>query len=172
MCKNLEHKTFVDIIYIDCENAFDKVNIGRLLDKLIYIKCFDYIVNWLYYFVVGRTKRVCVRNTLSDCLPVRSGVPRGCAISPLLFIIYVNDIFNLPLSSKLKLFADDSKLYNLSENSQILQNDLYQLHEWFKNNFLTINITKTFVVRFGGCNGSADYGIGGVALRHVDDVKD
>ena len=88
----------VDVLYIDFEKAFDKVDIGILLNKLLFIKTPYYILNWLTNFLLNRRQRVRVRGAVSDEVVVKSGVPQGCVISPLLFAVYVNDIFSLPIN--------------------------------------------------------------------------
>ena len=47
---------------------------------------------------------------MSKWYPVDSGVPQGSVLGPLLFILYVNDIPDL-VNSKVKMFADDIKIY-------------------------------------------------------------
>ena len=47
---------------------------------------------------------------MSKWYPVVSGVPQGSVLGPLLFILYVNDIPDL-VNSKVKMFADDIKIY-------------------------------------------------------------
>lgn len=42
---------------------------------------------------------------------VRSGVPQGSILGPLLFLIYMNALCDVIDFSNIKLFADDSKLY-------------------------------------------------------------
>ena len=54
-------------------------------------------------------------------LNVLSGVPQVCVISPLLFNVFINDIFKCTIISKIKLFADYCKIYNLSELHLVLQ---------------------------------------------------
>ena len=57
-----------------------------------------------------------------------SGVPQWTVLGPLLFIIYINDI-EQHLTSKIRLFADDSAIYrdiNCPNDGKLLQNDIIQ----------------------------------------------
>ena len=49
--------------------------------------------------------------TYSDWLSVRSGVPQGSVLGPLLFLLYIDDLHSIVRHSKLKLYADDVTLY-------------------------------------------------------------
>ena len=53
----------------------------------------------------------CVRleGHISDKLPVKSGVPRGSILGPILFLLYVNNIFPCASHSYLSMFADDTE---------------------------------------------------------------
>ena len=50
------------------------------------------LVKWFNNFLIGRSQRVVINDTLSDPLSIYSGVPQGAVIGPVLFSIYVNDI--------------------------------------------------------------------------------
>ena len=78
----------------------------------------------------------------SPLLPVKSGVPQGSVLGPLLFLIFINDIPDHISSSALFLFADDSKLQHIvSSESDIqhLQADINSLVSWSKSNSLFLN---------------------------------
>ena len=61
-------------------------------------------------FLVGRRRCVRITGTLSSWTQVKSGVPQGSILGPLLFTLYVNELPSL-VSSSLVMFADDIKLY-------------------------------------------------------------
>lgn len=46
----------------------------------------------------------------SDFVPIMSGVPQGSVLGPLMFHIYINDIF-VGVKTKIRLFAGDCVLY-------------------------------------------------------------
>ena len=63
---------------------------------------------WLSNFTQHRLQRIVIYGVCSDWTNVKSGVPRGLVLGPLLLLLYVNNIPN-KISCSLKLFADDVK---------------------------------------------------------------
>ena len=101
-------------------------------------------------FLRGRTQRVKVRGELSREVRVTSGVPQGSVLGPLLFLVYVNDIWR-NIESTIRLFADDCVIYKkIINNGDIdrLQEDLDRLGEWAAENAMKINPSKCKAVRF------------------------
>ena len=73
-----------------------------------------------------------VNGSSSRWSPVLSGVPQGTVLGPSLFLVFVNHLLS-SVSSRVKLFADDSVLYRHIESSadhDKLQQDPLQLEEW------------------------------------------
>ena len=85
----------------------------------------------------------------------RYGVPQGSVLGPLLFLLYINDIFDCinPSKTFCHLYADDTIIIQSSRSPISLKSGLEQqledLSSWFYNNKLSVNTDKTEVIFFG-----------------------
>ena len=109
------------------------------------------LASWIKSFLSDRKMQVSVRGSVSRWCSVKSGVPQGSVLGSLLFLSYIND---LPenVSSSIKLFADDTKIWNIirSEVDRLsLQDDLGKLNDWSKQWLLRFNIDKCKKMRIG-----------------------
>ena len=123
---------------------------------------------------MGRQQRVTVNGSRSGWAPVPSGVPQGSVLAPLLFLLYVNDLPN-HLSSGVKIFADDSKLYrsvSLPADPSTLQKDLDAAVCWADEWQLTFNAAKCKVLHIGRLNRHHVYTLNGAALEETEAEKD
>ena len=73
-----------------------------------------------------------LNGTKSDWLPLKSGVPQGSVLGPLLFLVYINDLTD-NISSNIKLFADDSSLFTRVRGITIAHSKLIRDLETIKN---------------------------------------
>jgi hypothetical protein len=69
---------------------------------------------WVREFLAGRTQRVRVEGQLSKEIKVTSGVPPGSVLGPLVFLVYVNDIWR-NIDSCIRLFTYDCTTYRKSQ---------------------------------------------------------
>ena len=139
-------------IFLDLSKAFDTFNHSILLDKLKHgIK--DGSLNLLISYLSDRQQFVRINDIKSSLLPVKTGVPQGSILGPLLFIIYVNDFTNASDIFKIISYADDSTLLaKLSDfinrdnkkNINVLPNrELEKNCVWLKINRLLLNTSKS-----------------------------
>ena len=87
----------------------------------------------------------------SGALQVVSGVPQGSVLGPLLFLIYINDIYTV--CESMFLFADDAKLFKVlssKEDCFRLQNDINGVVEWFNRWQMHVNMGKCCLLHVGG----------------------
>ena len=91
MFKGFDDGLVTGMILIDLQKAFDTINHGILLKKLSIIGFFDHTVEWFQSYLSNRKFMVNVENSFSEVSNI-CGVPQGSIISPLLFLIYVNDM--------------------------------------------------------------------------------
>ena len=77
---------------------------------------------------------------------IKRGVPQGSILGPLLFNVFINDIFMFIEKTEVCNFADDYTIYNcgedLSNNLENIKHDLKILLKWFRINSLQANPEK------------------------------
>ncbi|MEW8548045.1 MAG: reverse transcriptase family protein, partial [Candidatus Thiodiazotropha sp.] len=118
-----------DTVYLDFAKAFDSVPHKRLLHKISAYGIRGPVLSWIKDFLTGRRQYVSIKGENSSWKDVLSGVPQGSVLGPVLFVIYINDLPEV-VTSIVKIFADDTKLYNTDNNSDIIQQDLDALCSW------------------------------------------
>jgi hypothetical protein len=114
------------------------------LMKLVALDVDSRVVIWVRVFLVGHTRRVRVGGQLCKKAEVISGVPQQSILGPLLFLVYVNDIWRNNDSS-ITLFGGNCVIYwkIANENDiEMLQTNLDTLGEWAVENRMKINPGK------------------------------
>ena len=167
----------MDIIYIDFEKAFDKVSIEKLIYKLSKYGVGGYVLDWLVAFLVNRQQTVRVGTCYADFQSVGSGIGQGTILGPLLFILYIDKISDVSngLSSKIKLYADDSKLYgNCSTLTDCMNiaDDLAKIDKWCSDWQLSINSNKCEIMHLGSRNLKYSYELNGVQIPEKSFCRD
>ena len=129
----MEKSNNVDVIYLDFAKAFDKFDHGILLNKLQKIGINGKIGVWIHNFLSNRQQFYVLSNgTTSSEAQVRSAVPQGSVLEPLLFLIHIFDLNYEIAYSTVSCFADDTRILpgiKDEEDTQMLQNDLHKLYK-------------------------------------------
>ena len=151
----------VDVIFLYYCKAFDSISHQKLLVKLEGYGIRGRLLTWIRSFLSGRSQRVCVNGSFSDYACVTSGVPQGSVLGPLAFLLYVNDVTDVIKNAKIKLFADDIKLYfalpqGINSGAQLAE-DLQTVYLWSAEWQLKLAIEKCVVLHLGHKNPKYDY---------------
>jgi len=165
----------IDVIFLDWSKAFDKVSHSILLGKLHQYGICGSLWHWISSFLLDRFQCVKFRGASSGWVPVKSGVPQGSVLGPLLFNIFVLDLPNY-VKSPLPQYADDTLLYrpiHSEDDINIIQNDLNNIDKWCNDNKMALNADKCKTMRLTRRNNAdkPSYSIHGKPLGVVQNYK-
>ena len=166
--------------FVDLCKVFDTINTMILLEKLRHAGIRGSVFNWCKNYLSNHSQCTYPNGVKSCTLPITCGVPQSSVLGPLFFLVYVNDVKNAVTSCGVKLYADDTVLYqpglNQEEAKGKLQKSVDSFKQWCAINVLTINVPKTKVIVFASRSKSEkckniSIQIGGVKLKVVPSFK-
>ena len=134
----------IDVILLEFSKAFNIVPHHRSPMKLCMYGIIGKTHRWIKNFLGNRTQEIVVNRSKSESRMVKSGVPQGTVLSPLLLLVYINYIES-QITSSIHIFADDSALYRpiYSESDSIsLQEDIFKLQKWANTWQMAFNVNK------------------------------
>ena len=164
--------------------AFNSVNHDLIIKKLKYKFGIDgVLLKFITNYLQDRMQQVVINGSVSNQLPVYSGVPQGSILGPLLFVLFIDDISEvISAGTELVLYADDTKIWReiLCDNDQkILQNDIDNLYKWSVDNMMQFHQDKCKVVRITNKHTNFDlpfyefwYSLNGKVLDYEISEKD
>lgn len=145
----------VATVSFDLSKAFDCVNHGILLNKLYAYGVRGVELDWFGSYLGERSQRTQIMNNgicfSSEWAPVRTGVPQGSVLGPLLFVVCMNDL-SLHVSSEIVQFADDTTAIVRHECDSGLELNIGKVIEevevWCSLNKMRLNKSKTNVTKY------------------------
>ena len=145
--KDIDTGKYVGAVFLDLRKAFDLVDHQILLHKLKLYHFTDKTVKLLSSYLNNRKQRIKINGSYSKTLTIKSGVPQGSILGPLLFLIYINDISLALNDIKIDLYADDSTLYksdsNITTIETNLQDSLIKINKWCFDNNMSLHPGKS-----------------------------
>ncbi len=164
----------IGTVLIDLSKAYDCIQHDLLIAKLE-AYCFSFkSLLFIQSYLSNRRQRVKIGSLFSTWLEVVLGVPQGSILGPLLFNIFLNDLFYFVLDTDICNFADDNTIYacetTLQDVKDKLTIDLTRINTWFDNNSLIANADK-FQIMFLGTPNPVNISINNTEFVSKDCVK-
>ena len=144
--KCLDNRGSCGVLLTDLSKAFDCLNHDLLIAKL-YAYGFDHnSLKLINSYLSGRLQRVRVNSKYSSWNEIIFGVPQGSILGPILFNIYLNDLFLFCENSNIANYADDNSPYTCKDDTETvisqLESDTKMLLNWVSQNGLKANPDK------------------------------
>ena len=130
-----DHRNSLEVrfVFLDLSKAFDKVWHDGLIFKLRQNGVEGKFLELIHNYLNNRSQRVMLNGTASARGPIKSGVPQGSVLGPLLFLVFINDL-ECGIKSQVKFFADDTSLFSIVKDPNItadeLNHDLNLINQW------------------------------------------
>ena len=121
--------------------------------KLNDIKLPVKLVRLLSSFLTERTIKVRISHRYSNLVSLEAGTPQGSVLSPLLYLIYVNDLPPKPSNNcRVGQFADDVNVWTSYRSKKVaflrLKRALNEIQKWCSKWRIKLNVAKTQLVSF------------------------
>ena len=104
----------------------------------------------IYDYLKNRVQRVKANGAYSSWREILSGVPQGSILGPLLFNIFINDIFFFLEKANIANFADDNSTYTIEKDImsllQTLKEETLIVSNWFNVNEMKSNKNKCHLI--------------------------
>jgi hypothetical protein len=162
------------IVFIDYAKAFDHVDHRTILKTLNSFGVEPILINWSHAFLNSRQQRVKLdKNTFSDWITLKGGLPQGTWLGPLFFIGLINDLETfLPLHK----FVDDVTITEILESCELssrMQDACNEVEEWSEAHSMNINPKKTKQMILGSMAGKlpSNLSISSLSIEIVDQFK-
>ena len=134
----------------DLSKAFDCIDHTLLIAKLSAFGVSPLSLKLLDSYLSNRTQRIKINGNFSDRTDTEFGVPQGSILGPILFNIYLIDLFYECEDSSVASYADDTAPYSCATDiasvALELQASATKLFLWFKNNHLKANPGKSHIL--------------------------
>ena len=146
--KNRDKKCIFAAGLTDLSKAFDCIPHNLLIAKLSAYGFDRKSLMFILAYLKSRKQRTRIGSAFSDYLNILFGVPQGSILGPILFIIFLSDLFYIYNDLDYANYADDTTPYvcrqNYAEAIEFLEPTINNIFAWFKNNGLVADLSKSY----------------------------
>lgn len=149
--KMADNLKFTAIVSLDLSKAFDSIDHTLLLNKLADMNMSESSLKWIKSYLTARKQRTKFSKITSNEETVKSGVPQGSILGPLLFLCFTNDLpRSFDLSQKILSYADDTQILvdadSIEELIKKIEIVITKAQSWYERNSMKNNIGKTEIL--------------------------
>ena len=148
---NRRYNKKTSTLFLDIKGAFDHVAKNKLLDIMKSRNLPVSLLSWTKSFLSRRRLRLAFDGQIEPFEPIETGIPQGSPVSPLLFLIYIRDLFTSKACQVLS-YIDDIALIasssSLGKNMKILERETKKLYDTAAKNHVEFDLEKTELIHF------------------------
>ena len=142
----LENKTHTGAVLSDLSKAFDCLPHQLIVAKFNAYGLSTKSCALLWSYLSDRIQRVKLSGTMSDWQQLLKGVPQGSVMGPVMFNVFINDLFAIIKKSTLTNYADDNTI-SASKSTRVelvqtLTSESETAIKWFRDNYMEANASK------------------------------
>ena len=151
--KMIDNHGYCGAVLMDLSKAFDTINHDLLIAKLHGYGFDKKSLRLIRSYLTERWQRTKINKPFSSWAELLEGVPQGSVLGPLLFNLYINDLFCVIEQTDICNYADDNTLnacdMSLDNLLRRLEHDSLLAIEWFENNNMKLNEDKCHLLVSG-----------------------
>ena len=171
----LDKKGYAGAVLMDLSKTFDTINHELLIAKLYAYGIGKDSLKILWSYLKNRFQRTKINSTFSSWSELTKGVPQGSVLGPILFNIYLNDLFFILENTEVCNFADDTTPFACSTELKdvliSLEHDTVLAISWFDSNYMKLNTDKCDLLVSGTRNEHIWAKVGNDKIWESESVK-